>query len=138
MNTCTVSDLHRARSEKADLLLLDVRTAEELSIASIDGAVHIPLDALPMRLSELNNWQDKEVVCMCHHGMRSARAQQILLSSGFTNVRNLPGGIHAWALEIDPDMLDERARAILNLAHPSDLVMMNRRPPDPTGPLIKR
>jgi hypothetical protein len=35
-------------------------------------------------------------------------------------------------------MLDERARAILNLAHPSDLVMMNRRPPDPTGPLIKR
>ena len=39
---------------------------------------------------------------------------------------------------LDPDMLDERARAILNLAHPSDLVMMNRRPPDPTGPLIKR
>ena len=39
---------------------------------------------------------------------------------------------------LDPNMLDERARAILNLAHPGDLVMMNRRPPDPTGPLVKR
>ena len=36
---------------------------------------------------------------------------------------------------LDPDMLDERARAILNLARPDDLVMMKRRPPDPTGPL---
>jgi cell division protein FtsB len=36
---------------------------------------------------------------------------------------------------LDPDMLDERARAILNLAHPDDLVMMKRRAPDPTGPL---
>ena len=104
MDTCTVSDLHRARTEGKDHLLLDVRTAEELTIASIDGAHHIPLDALPMRLGELNDWQNKEVVCMCHHGMRSARAQQILLSSGFANVRNLTGGIHAWATEIDPDM----------------------------------
>jgi cell division protein FtsB len=39
---------------------------------------------------------------------------------------------------LDPDMLDERARAILNLAHPDDLVMMKRREPDPTGPLVKR
>ncbi len=39
---------------------------------------------------------------------------------------------------LDPDMLDERARAILNLAHPDDLVLMKRRRPDPTGPLIQR
>ncbi len=39
---------------------------------------------------------------------------------------------------LDPDMLDERARAILNLAHPDDLIMMKRREPDPTGPLTKR
>jgi cell division protein FtsB len=39
---------------------------------------------------------------------------------------------------IDPDMLDERARAILNLAHPDDLIIMKRRPPDPTGPLSSR
>ncbi len=39
---------------------------------------------------------------------------------------------------LDPDMLDERARAILNIAHPDDLVMMKRRAPDPTGPLTRR
>jgi cell division protein FtsB len=39
---------------------------------------------------------------------------------------------------LDPDMLDERARALLNMAHPDDLVMMKRREPDPTGPLTKR
>ncbi len=39
---------------------------------------------------------------------------------------------------LDPDMLDERARTILNLAHSDDLVMMKRRAPDPTGPLRKR
>jgi cell division protein FtsB len=39
---------------------------------------------------------------------------------------------------LDPDMLDERARAILNLAHPDDLIMMKRRPPDATGPLTNR
>jgi cell division protein FtsB len=40
---------------------------------------------------------------------------------------------------LDPDMLDERARAILNLAHPDDLVMLKRRPPtEPTGALPKR
>jgi len=39
---------------------------------------------------------------------------------------------------LDPDMLDERARAILNLAHRDDLIMMKRREPDPTGPLTKR
>jgi len=39
---------------------------------------------------------------------------------------------------LDPDMLDERARAILNLAHRDDLIMKKRREPDPTGPLTKR
>jgi cell division protein FtsB len=39
---------------------------------------------------------------------------------------------------LDPDMLDERARAILNLAHRDDLVLLKRREPDPTGPLVKR
>jgi len=35
---------------------------------------------------------------------------------------------------LDPDMLDERARAILDLAHPDDLIMMKRRQPVPDAP----
>jgi rhodanese-related sulfurtransferase len=104
MDTCTVSELNSALSSAAPPLLLDVRTAEELDIARIDGASHIPLSALPVRSGELEDYQDKEIVCMCHHGMRSAHAQQILLSQGFSKVRNLTGGIDSWAVEIDPAM----------------------------------
>jgi rhodanese-related sulfurtransferase len=41
---------------------------------------------------------------MCHHGMRSARALQILESAGFSRVRNLTGGIHAWSVQVDPSI----------------------------------
>tara|TARA_R110001592_G_scaffold191800_1_gene438345 strand:+ start:488 stop:811 length:324 start_codon:yes stop_codon:yes gene_type:complete len=104
MNSCTVTELHTELTGDAKPLLLDVRTAEELTIAHIEDARHIPLDALPMRLDELDAWRDKDIVCMCHHGMRSAHAQQILLSNGFTKVRNLTGGIHAWSVSVDPQV----------------------------------
>lgn len=102
MNSCSVEELHEMRDRKESLLLLDVRTAEELSIASIDGATHLPLDEISVRLGELEEWRDRDVVCMCHHGMRSAYALQILESAGFTRVRNLTGGIDAWSLRVDP------------------------------------
>lgn len=104
MDTYTVEELRDIRETGREYVLLDVRTAEELAIAALPEAVHIPLNELSMRLNELDDGRDKEIVCMCHHGMRSAQAQQILLSSGFDKVRNLTGGIHAWAVEIDPDM----------------------------------
>ncbi|MCF6286933.1 MAG: hypothetical protein L3K26_17355 [Candidatus Hydrogenedentes bacterium] len=104
MDICTVTELQKELAASEPLILIDVRTAEELAIARIEGAHHIPLNALPMRVNELDDWRDKDIVCMCHHGMRSAQAQQILLSHGFAKVRNLTGGIHAWAMEIDPDM----------------------------------
>lgn len=104
MNVCTVEELHEKRNRNEELLLLDVRTAEELAIASLDGARHIPLDAIAMRLGELADWKDKEVICMCHHGIRSAHALRILESAGFSSVRNLAGGIHAWAVQVDPNV----------------------------------
>ena len=102
MSTCSVEELRELRTRNADFLLVDVRTAEELAIASLEGACHLPLDELPMRLTEIDAWKDRTVICMCHHGMRSAHAQQILQRSGFTQVRNLIGGIHAWSTRIDP------------------------------------
>lgn len=87
-----------------DFLLLDVRTAYELTLASIPQATHLPLNELAADHALLAGWRDKEIVCMCHHGGRSAQAQHYLLSSGFTNVKNLAGGIHAWSDYIDPSV----------------------------------
>lgn len=104
MDTCTVQELKEKHDRGDDFVLIDVREADELAIASVEGACHIPLGEIPMRAPELTMWKDKEVICMCHHGMRSARALQILESAGFTRVRNLTGGIHAWSVLVDPSV----------------------------------
>jgi rhodanese-related sulfurtransferase len=102
LEVCSVEELQQKRLRGDEFLLVDVRTAEELAIASVSGACHLPLDEIAMRAEEIADWKDKEVICMCHHGMRSARAQGILQRAGFKQVRNLTGGIHAWSVSIDP------------------------------------
>ena len=98
---CAPSELQRKRQAKDDFLLLDVRSQEEFDIAAIKPALLIPLDELPEHLDDLNAWRDREIICICHLGIRSAHAQQFLRDQGFKNVRNLLGGIHAYALDVD-------------------------------------
>ncbi len=104
MNICTVQELREKFDRGDTFVLLDVRESDELAIASIPGASHVPLGELSMRVANLSEWKEQEVICMCHHGMRSARAQQILENAGFTRVRNLTGGIHAWSVTVDPSV----------------------------------
>jgi rhodanese-related sulfurtransferase len=85
-----------------DWVLLDVREAEELDICRLDGAAHIPLSELTARCDELD--PERTVVCICHHGRRSAMAAGLLLERRFRRVINLTGGIDAWAEEVDPAM----------------------------------
>jgi sulfur-carrier protein adenylyltransferase/sulfurtransferase len=81
--------------------LLDVRETHEREICSIGGR-HIPLRELSDRTGELNPY--KEIVVYCKMGGRSRQAVDLLLNLGFKKVRNLVGGIDAWAREIDPGM----------------------------------
>lgn len=82
--------------------LLDVRNPEEYAICRLEGATLIPLGDLPARMSELD--PKREIVVHCKMGGRSAQAQQFLRQCGFDNVKNLSGGILAWAERIDPSM----------------------------------
>jgi adenylyltransferase/sulfurtransferase len=82
--------------------LVDVREPGELAVCAIEGALHVPLGELPGRLHEIA--RDRPVVVLCHTGNRSARATEMLRAAGFANVRNLAGGIDAWAREVDPAM----------------------------------
>ncbi len=79
--------------------LVDVREPHELVISHIDGAQNLPLGLLAAHLGDLDSAQ--EIVLFCKSGTRSARALEILLRAGFRKVRNLQGGINAWAAEID-------------------------------------
>lgn len=82
--------------------LLDVREPHELEISQIAGADLIPLGQLAGRLSELDSAE--ELVVFCKGGTRSARALELLVSAGFRKVKNLKGGINAWAKEVDPEL----------------------------------
>ncbi|HEY6237630.1 MAG TPA: molybdopterin-synthase adenylyltransferase MoeB [Thermoplasmata archaeon] len=83
-------------------LLVDVRTREEFEIAHLPQAKWIPGEELADRAAELA--QAAEVVVYCKSGGRSARAATLLRELGFTKVRNLTGGIDAWAERVDPTM----------------------------------
>lgn len=83
-----------------EVLLLDVREAGELQIASIAEAVHMPMNEVPGRLGELD--ESRPIVVVCHSGGRSRRVSEFLAARGFEQVFNLTGGIDAWSREIDP------------------------------------
>jgi rhodanese-related sulfurtransferase len=90
----------RLADDADNTVLLDVREAQELAIAQVVGAVHIPMGDIPARLAELD--ADKTIICMCHGGMRSAQVAGFLAAQGYENVINLAGGINAWSLQVDP------------------------------------
>jgi adenylyltransferase/sulfurtransferase len=82
--------------------ILDVRNPEEFQICRIPGSQLLPLPELAQRFGELD--RDRETVVHCKSGMRSAKAIAFLRQQGFTKLRNLKGGMLAWANQVDPAM----------------------------------
>ncbi|HYA58111.1 MAG TPA: molybdopterin-synthase adenylyltransferase MoeB [Thermoplasmata archaeon] len=81
-------------------LVIDVREPNEWEIGHLDAARLIPRRHLAERVDELT--RARALVLYCRSGDRSARATRFLLDLGFSNVRNLKGGINAWADRVDP------------------------------------
>ena len=104
MNSTTddisVETLQQMRTAKQDFVLVDVRNPDEVAICEIAGSVKLPLPELPQRFKELP--ADKLIVLHCKMGGRSARALQFLRSQGYQQLKNVAGGINAWAERIDP------------------------------------
>ncbi len=83
-------------------ILLDVREPWEFERCHIEGAVSMPMNGIPARTQELPT--DREIVVICHHGVRSFHVARFLEHNGFQNIINLTGGVDAWAKEADPTM----------------------------------
>ena len=98
----TVEELKRRLDRHENVFILDVRNPEEYQICRLPGSTLIPLPELPKRFRELD--QEREIVVHCKSGMRSQKAQQFLRGQGFRAIKNLKGGILAWAEKIDPSM----------------------------------
>ena len=98
----TVEELKQRLDRKESVFILDVRNPEEYQICRIEGSTLLPLPELARRFSELD--KDVEMVVHCKSGMRSAKAVQFLRERGFPKLKNLKGGILAWAQRIDRSM----------------------------------
>ena len=85
------------RGEK--FLFVDVREPHEHAICHIEGSVLIPMGTIPANLQKLDT--DEDVICFCHHGMRSLDVANWLRSCGVSSARSMAGGIDRWSVEID-------------------------------------
>ena len=102
MSEITAAEL-KARLDRSDRpLLLDVRQDWETRLCRLPDAVHIPIEEIELRTEELS--PEDEIVVYCHQGVRSAAVAGYLRQLGFKDVKNLAGGLDAWARAVDPTM----------------------------------
>ena len=101
-NEIDVADVASLIEKKADFVLLDIREPVEWEICSLPNSVRIPRGEVRKRLGEVDS--AKDVIVYCRSGVHSGAITNFLLEMGFDRVRNMRGGILAWANEIDPAM----------------------------------
>jgi rhodanese-related sulfurtransferase len=84
--------------------LVDVREPDELEESQLEGFLNLPLSQYQVWSAQLEKLLDaqRETLVLCHHGIRSADMCSFLMSRGFVDVKNIRGGIHAYALYADP------------------------------------
>ena len=98
----TPAELKQRLDRGEKLLLVDVREPWEFDVCRIAEAKLIPVGQIPANLQSLD--VDEEVICYCHHGMRSLDVAVWLRNQGVASAKSLAGGIERWSLEIDPQV----------------------------------
>lgn len=94
----SIPELKQRLDAGEDLLVLDVRSAEDFvgEQGHISGAANIPLEALPDRLAELGDYEERPIILVCRTERRSSQAAQLLARRGFADVHVARGGMTAW------------------------------------------
>ena len=88
-------------ADRTRYYIIDVREADELRIAAIDGTAHLPLGMLETRIDDIEPDDGQSIVTLCHHGVRSMRAALALRQLGFPKAMSIAGGIDLWSRDID-------------------------------------
>ena len=91
----TVTELKQKLDKGEEFVFIDVRESYEHEEFNL-GARLIPLGDFSDAIPTLENHKSDEIVVHCRSGARSGMAQQLLQAAGFSNVRNLEGGVMAW------------------------------------------
>ena len=103
MQSLQPTELTAFAAAHAGVQLLDVREPWELQQCriSVPGtvALDIPMHLVPLRLQDIG--REQPVVCICHHGARSAQVVAFLQHQGYEHAYNLSGGVDAWSTQVD-------------------------------------
>jgi rhodanese-related sulfurtransferase len=93
-------------ADEGTIQLIDVREPQELALSQIKGFVNLPLSEYEQWSQQISTRFDPsiETLVLCHHGIRSAQMCQWLVDQGFTNVKNIMGGIDAYSILVDPSV----------------------------------
>lgn len=91
----TVQELKQKKESGENFILIDVREPHEHRDFNVGGKL-IPLGTVPQKLSQIEAHKGEEIVVYCRSGQRSGQAKLFLQQNGYTNVRNLTGGMLAW------------------------------------------
>ena len=96
MTAISVEEVKARLDAGESLHLVDVREPSEHAEFNI-GGILLPLGRVRMMdTDDIDQWKDEEVICYCRSGNRSGQACMVLETAGFTNVKNLNGGMLAW------------------------------------------
>lgn len=96
MTNISVKEVKDRLASGEDLHLIDVREAEENKAFNIGGILLPVGHIMSMQTDDIAEWQNEEVICYCRSGQRSMQAALMLESLGFSNVKNMTGGVLAW------------------------------------------
>lgn len=100
----SVRELAERMRQSDPVQLIDVREPEEVDMARIEGFINLPLSQFAEWSGQIQTQFDPhtETLVLCHHGVRSAQMCQWLQGQGFTQLKNIRGGIEAYSLDVDP------------------------------------
>ncbi|MFT5166967.1 MAG: rhodanese-related sulfurtransferase [Saprospiraceae bacterium] len=91
----TVQELKQKLDKGEKFVFIDVREKYEFEEFNLEAKL-IPLGEFERAIAGFEDHKDEEIVIHCRSGARSGMAQQLMQIAGFTNVRNLTGGVLAW------------------------------------------
>ena len=89
------------KMKKGEVVLIDVREKHEYGFCKIKGSLHIPMNEVPQKISELNPKEKYAIIC--HSGVRCEMVTNYLNTNNFYAV-NVVGGIDKWSQDVDPDI----------------------------------
>lgn len=94
------SDAEKIMKDNNDILILDVRSADEYNEGHIVDAINIPVDEVEKRISEIESFKDKTVLVYCKSGKRSITASEVLVKNGFKDVSNVEDGVSEYEYDL--------------------------------------